>query len=152
MTSPNEAIIESLVEQLESIKQDYPFDYSKIKAEVNEETKIQEFRLIEDAATNTTKHHYYNTILIECKRIFAQLSTLEEILHSKLWEYFKYESDKRLKNSEDYRRNIVSHPAWIKLQGFKKQVEIDISYLHHVDKCFSERSFNLQLVAKLLQG
>ena len=152
MTSVNEAIIETLLEQLESVIEDYPFDYVKAKADIDEATKIHEFHLVEEAANNTTKQHYYITLLVECKRIFSSLQSIENAMYSKLWEYYRHESSKRLKTSEDYRRNIHGHVAWIKLQSFKGKVQIDIDYLQSVERCFSARNYSLSLVAKLLQG
>jgi len=135
-------------------------DFENLKEKVKDDLVFNDSTLKSENENNSSKLHYYLTLLYQEKDKLFELESMQKKLFAELMKFYKWgENEKiypkkkfeRIVKNEDVKVLIEADSKWQKFQKiFKKQLMI-VEYLEKVVKLFESRHFSLSNAIKLYE-
>ena len=148
--SPSLQKASKIVEQVEKMKNDDLVDFTELSAEVHSKLKLQEFKILEEALTNTEFHHKYITMLFRLKRKVNTLYQIERALYRVLYTYYTDEYPRVLRTKEIRDSHIKSDQHYLKFENTLQEFRLMVEYLDKVDQLFKERGFSISTASRIM--
>lgn len=124
-------------------------EIDEIKEKVEEEIKIDRNDLLEENVQQISLHHRYLSLLEEQKRKLRKLEAVKDKWYAKLYDDYRWNSEKRRKTKAELESAVKKHPKYAKINKMMETQRNLVEYLEGVVDLLKNRYFILKNLVEM---